>query len=77
MWFVMLLAVILGTCHVAGVTHIAFQAAAHLFMGGLAVAWWKEKERCTEWRNLVVLFIFVGLTVLETICFFMGVGRTQ
>lgn len=75
MWFVILLALVLGGVRVAGVTHIAFQAAAHLYMGGLAVAWWKEKANWTEWRNLVVLFLFVGLTVLETVCFFLGVGR--
>jgi uncharacterized membrane protein YcaP (DUF421 family) len=56
---------LLGTLRMFGVTHIAFQAVAHLFMGGLAVAWWKNRS---HWQLLV---LFITLTILETVCAFM------
>ncbi len=63
---VLLLALLIGGLRVFGVTHVAYQAAAHLFVGGLFGAWLMDKHR--KW----LLVLFVAMTVLETICFFAG-----
>jgi len=55
---------ILGLLRIVGVKHIAFQAAAHFYMGGLAWAWWKDRAKWQLWTLIV-------LSALETICFFL------
>ena len=71
MWFVFLMALVLGGLRLVGVTHIAFQAAAHFFMGGLIVAWWKGRSE-NNVKNWQLIAVFGFLTVLETLCFFFG-----
>lgn len=70
MWFVLLLGFVLGAMRVGGITHIAFQAAAHLYVGGLFSAWlFSIFRRPIAWWLFV---LFLVMTVLETICFFHG-----
>lgn len=65
MFVTIIIGILLGCLRVAGIKGIFFQAIAHLFMGGLAVAWWEQR---TRWQ----LWLFIFLTVLETVCFFFG-----
>lgn len=58
---VLAVAVALGLTRVFGVTHIAYQAVAHLFVGGLFGAWLVN-------RRWWLLATFIILTVLETVC---------
>lgn len=58
-------ATILAACRVGGLTHEAFQAVAHLFVGGLAGAW------LISHRPLYAE-LFWGLTVVETVCFLLN-----
>lgn len=63
-YFVLIfISILLGGIRVAGVTHIAFQALAHLFVGVLFGGWLVNKD-----KRLIVLLIL--LTLLETVCFF-------
>lgn len=62
---VILFAVALGILRAVGVTHIAFQAVAHLFLGGVIVAACYAK--LDRWK---LIFVAAGLSVLEVICFF-------
>ena len=77
MWPVLLLGIVLGLFRVFGVTHIAFQAAAHLYVGGLFGAWLmnltsvdrKAVGKPVAWWLFI---LFLAMTVLETICFLAG-----
>ncbi len=60
----LLMAVALGALRVLGMKHIAFQAVAHLYVGGLLGAWWVGRDRWLLW-------IAVGLSVVEVVCFFV------
>lgn len=54
-------AVGLGVARAGGVTHPAFQAAAHVYVGGLLGAW-------LVGRRPLLLWLAGGLSVLEVAC---------
>jgi hypothetical protein len=58
-----LIAVILGGLRIAGVKHLAFQAAAHLYLGWLIGVWWYGDKRLALW-------LAIALSILEVACFF-------
>lgn len=62
MEFVLVIAVALGGLRLAGVTHIAFQAPAHLFIGGLIGNWLAT-------RRVYLIWTVAALTVLEVAAF--------
>ena len=62
---VIILAVLLAVGRIGGLKDPAFQAAAHLVVGGLAVAWWYG-------RRTFHAAVFWTLTVVEVICFLVG-----
>lgn len=67
-----LVAIVLGLIRCLGVRHPAFQAAAHLYVGGMlgyVAAEWKGGGGRLE------LSLAVGLSLLEVVCFLLGVGR--
>lgn len=73
-WFI--IAAFLGCVRIAGVKHIAFQAAAHLYVGGLLGAYVVSRD--SPFQDMKAsgrrfLWIAVALSVLETICFFAKV----
>lgn len=57
-----LASVLMAGLRVAGVTDPAFQAMAHLYVGGLYVAWWDS-------RDPFYLGVALALTGLESVCF--------
>ena len=59
------IATVLAILRVIGVKHIAFQAVAHLFVGGLFVSWNYTRERKT-------LVTAVALSLVELTCFLVG-----
>lgn len=63
------LATALAALRVGGETSPAFQAAAHLFVGGAFTAGWKG----WSWETLLSKYFAQGvaLTVVETACFFL------
>lgn len=67
-----LAAIVLGLIRCLGVRHQAFQAAAHLYVGGMlgyvAAEWSRGGGR-------LELSLAVGLSLLEVVCFLLGVGR--
>jgi hypothetical protein len=65
-------AIVLGLIRCLGVRHQAFQAAAHLYVGGML------GYAAAEWRRgggRLELSLAVGLSLLEVVCFLLGVGR--
>jgi hypothetical protein len=56
------IAVILTGIRLYGITHIAFQAAAHLYVGGLIAAWYNN-------RKSKHLYLAIALSVLEVAAF--------
>lgn len=69
-FFLLLFAVAVGLLRVVGVKAIAFQAVAHLYVGGLIGAAVVAPNRRARWGCAALAF---ALSVLETICFFYGV----
>jgi hypothetical protein len=64
----LLIAVLVAGLRMAGAVNPAFQAAAHLFVGGLAGAWVVR-------RYLRLAMLISGLFLVEVVCFLYGVGR--
>ena len=68
-----IIALILAALRIAGVTHEAYQAVAHLFVGGLFAAGWVQgfgahdydEERRAMWKFGIAL----ALTAVEVWCF--------
>ena len=60
----LIIAIVLGVLRIHGIKHEAFQAAAHLYVGGLLGAYFSGK-------NKEFLWIAIGLSVLEVVCFFL------
>ena len=58
----LVLAVVLGVLRIAGVKNKAFQACAHLYMGGLCTAWYYT-------RQPYLLFMILALSGVEVMCF--------
>jgi len=76
MGVVFVLALILGGMRVFGVTHVAFQAAAHLFVGGLFGGWLMNatnEDRIAAGRPVKwwLLWLFLFMTALEVACFLL------
>lgn len=66
MSIILMIALTLSVVRIIGIKSIAFQAIAHLFVGGLIGA------ACTSEtsRRWVYLAVAVTLSVVETACFF-------
>lgn len=67
-----IIAIVLGTLRIIGVKHIAFQAIAHLYVGGLFTAGYCNwSSAYTESRKASRLYLFLGifLSILELTCF--------
>lgn len=66
------IAILLGVLRATGITHPAFQAVAHLFVGGLLGAWLVQRKP-DNLREAVManinLWTAVALSVLELVCF--------
>jgi len=60
--FLIIFGVILGLLRAAGHKSQAFQAVAHLYMGGLCAAWLITREPLYAW-------LVVVLSIVEVICF--------
>lgn len=60
-----LVALVLAGIRIAGIKTVLFQAAAHLYVGGLFGAYF------AGWRQ-PYLWLALGLTLVETICFLVG-----
>lgn len=60
-------ATILGLLRLYGYKSAFYQAIAHLYVGGLIGGWWADSSR-TWWLSLAI-----SLTILEVVCFLMGV----
>lgn len=63
-----IIALILGGVRIAGITHVAFQAAAHVYVGGCFGAWFVLKSRDRD-RGRFYHAIGWGLSILEVACF--------
>ena len=66
------LCVVLGGLRVAGVTSPAFQAVAHLFVGGLFGGWLvlrQEIDTVSVEEANKNFWMAIGLSVLELVCF--------
>ena len=57
-----LISVALGIPRILGYKSQAYQAIAHLYVGGLFAAWWTGGNRGLLW-------IAIGLSILELACF--------
>jgi hypothetical protein len=62
---VVTVAILLAVGRIAGLTDEAFQAAAHLFVGGVFVAWRYSRRSFHK-------AVFWGVTIVEGICFLVG-----
>ncbi len=60
------IAIILAAIRIGGVTHIAYQAAAHLFVGGLIAAGVVKGRRAGRYE----IALAVALSVVEVLVFF-------
>jgi hypothetical protein len=71
-----LVSVVLASLRVGGLTSEAFQAVAHLWVGGLFAAGYVQYSATwgTDRRNDAMLKIWlgVGLSVIELACFLFG-----
>lgn len=70
------IAVVLAIVRIYGVTHESFQAAAHLFVGGLFAAGYVQ-WRCAEWQRFDAMGkIIMGtvLSLVELACFIASHG---
>lgn len=61
-YLLVLITLVLSVLRILGVKSIAYQAAAHLFVGGLFGAWLINKDKMN-------IFLFGFLTVVEIVCF--------
>jgi hypothetical protein len=57
-----LISLILAGVRIGGVTHPAFQAIAHLFVGGLIVAGWHGWKRETVRDSFTIQAILLSIT---------------
>jgi len=68
MILITLISTALGLARVAGLTHIAFQAAAHVWVGGLIACRMRGKDKIGSG----CMYQALGLSVLETVCAVFG-----
>lgn len=76
-WAVIIVGLLLLIPRLMGTTHIAYQAAAHIYMGGIIVAFvlirkYEGKERARYLLNLSVLMSLVE-TAMAMLTFFFGI----
>lgn len=57
--------IVIALVRIAGVKHEAFQAIAHLWVGGLSGAWFVDRTKLYGWS-------VVALSVVEVACFLVG-----
>lgn len=66
------IALVIAGLRIVGFTHESYQAAAHLFVGGLVGAWIVQRN-ATDLRNVLLantnLFMAFALSVVEVACF--------
>jgi hypothetical protein len=67
-WPLIILSVLVGIPRVLGTKHVAYQALAHLWVGGLFGAAFAT-------RKPPYLSCAIGLTLLEILCFLASLGR--
>lgn len=63
--FLILASAVVAALRIRGIKSIAFQAAAHLLVGGLIGAWLINRRRFH-------LVLWASLTIVEAICFLAG-----
>lgn len=63
-----IIAVALGVLRVMGHKSEAFQAVAHLYVGGLFGAFFAGRVR-------LYLYLAIGLSLTEAACFLLGIGK--
>lgn len=76
-WAVIIVGLLLLIPRLMGTTHIAYQAVAHIYMGGIIVAFilirkYEGKERARYLLNLSVLMSLVE-TAMAMLTFFFGI----
>jgi uncharacterized membrane protein YdcZ (DUF606 family) len=67
-WTLIVLSVLVGIPRALGIKHVAYQALAHLWVGGMFGAAFAT-------RKPPYLSCAIGLTVLEILCFLASLGR--
>ena len=74
-WLLSFVAIVLGVLRVAGIKHEAFQAIAHLFVGGLFASGYTEYSftwtgiDSDKGRNAMFkIWLGVSLSILELVC---------
>jgi hypothetical protein len=66
---IMIVSVVLGVMRVAGIKHSAFQAFAHLFVGGLFASGYTELQFAFLSRNAMFrIKVATALSILELVC---------
>lgn len=63
---------VIAGLRIAGITHESYQAAAHLFVGGLVGAWLIERKGTTIGSAInarIDLLLAIALSVVEVACF--------
>lgn len=63
---------VIAGLRIAGVTHESYQAAAHLFVGGLVAAYWTQRGTGfwdVDSKGFTNLLLAIALTVVEVACF--------
>lgn len=69
--WIYVVAFILAVLRIAGHKSEAFQAVAHLFVGGLfTAAWWQYRETWTEGGKAAMhkSYLAIGLSLIELAC---------
>jgi hypothetical protein len=75
-WLLVILSVLVGIPRALGATHVAYQALAHLWVGGLfGAAFTTRKPPYQAWGKPPCMECAIGLTVLEILCFLASLGR--
>lgn len=75
-WPLILLSVLVGIPRAIGATHIAYQALAHLWVGGLFdAAFATRKPPYQAWGKPPCMECALGLSLLEIVCFLVSLGR--
>ena len=62
----LILSALLAFMRLDGVTHIAFQAAAHLYVGGMIIAAVKTRKP-VYWAHVIVLSVIETLVALRIV----------
>lgn len=66
------ISVVIAGLRIAGIHSALYQAAAHLFVGGLFAAWWTQRGKGfwdVDAKGFTNLLLAIALTIVEVACF--------